>query len=229
MLNNITVDDEGYYDDTEEIDDESYDALSESLDDDQSSEFFGAFLPAPLQFLDPVGAAIGAATGAGRSRRGGRRGVPTATGGGFYQRPLAQQLVTQAQLRSSLARVQADVKKNSVAITKVATQTTSNHSRLNQQNQINVKQGRQISRIRKDMEQQAQTQMLLSLINRTEDLKLVTFPTTYPGTALKAGDTITVEKELDLLTLLLGFGGFGGGGGGLSNPLTLFAISQMGK
>jgi hypothetical protein len=73
------------------------------------------------------------------------------------------------------------------------------------------------------MDQQAQTQMLMSLLNRTEDVEVVT--SSNPG-EIPVGTKLTFEREIDPITFLLPAlsGGGSAGGSGLNNPMLLFAL-----
>lgn len=208
----------------EDWDDDDFESLAEDWDDEEYAEFFGALLPGPLKALDPIGAALGAATGIGKKpKRPVRRRPPTAAGRPFYNAPTAKKFVTQAQLKSSLAKVTNDVRKNAAGIKTVNSKADSNRSRLNQQNTINVRQGRQIRSIRQDMEQQAQTQMLMSLLSRAEDATVVSDSS---GT-LSAGTTLRLDREIDPITFLLpALTGGKSAGSGLNNPLLLLALMR---
>lgn len=211
---------EDFDDDDESYDDEEFDDDDEGYDDDEAAEIIGAFLPGPLKFLDPIGAGIGAAAGRGRKKR--RRPRPrTARARGLYRRPPSRKYVTQKQLQASLARVRKSIRKNGRAITKVNRQAGSNRTRLNQQNRINVRQGRSIRALRKEMDQQAQTQLLSSLLNQTEEVEV----TASSAAGIPVGTTLTLERELDPITFLLpALSGGGSGGSGMNNPLLLFAL-----
>lgn len=219
-MSDLTYDEDTYEDlNDEDLDDESY---SEMLDDNGSAEFIGALLPGPLKFLDPVGAAVGAAAGGNRGRRTPTPRVPTAGGRGYYQPPPQPRYVTHGELKSTLARVQRDVKRNAGAIKDVNARVASNKGRLDQQNTINVRQGRRITKLTKQIDQQSQTQMLMSLLNRTEDVEVVS----SDAEGLPAGTKFRFERELDPMTLLLPalMSGDTTGGGGLNNPLLLVAL-----
>ena len=205
----------------EDWDEDAFESLAESWDDEDSSEFFGAFLPGPLKVLDPLGAALGAATGLGKGKSSAGKRPATATGRPYYSAPALKNYVTQAQLKSSLAKVTADVRKNAAGIKTVNGKADSNRSRLNQQNAINVKQGRQIRSIKKEFDQQAQTQMLVSLLSRTEEARVVS----DSSGSLPAGTTLRLDKEIDpLMFLLPALTGSGQGGSGMNNPLLLLAL-----
>jgi hypothetical protein len=222
----MTYDESGWDDPyDEDWDDEVFEALAEDWDDDEQAEFIGAILPGPLKALDPIGAALGAATGIGKKRPArppGRRPA-TAPGRPFYSAPASKNYVTQTQLKSSLAKVTADVRKNAAGIKTVNGKADSNRSRLNQQNAINVRQGRQIGTIRREMEQQAQTQMLMSLLSRTEDVTVVS----DSSGELASGTKLRFDREIDPITFLLpALAGGKSSGSGLNNPLLLLALMR---
>lgn len=218
--------DESIWDD-EAWDDEAFESLAEDWGDEDYAEFIGAVLPGPLKFLDPIGAAVGAATGAGRrpAPRPGAKRPPTAGGRPFYSAPTPRNFVTQAQLKSALAKVTEDVRKNAAGIKAVDAKAESNRSRLNQQNAVNVRQGRRIKALRQEFEQQAQTQMLIQLLSRSDDARVISDSS---GT-LSPGTTLRLDREIDPIVFLLPAmtgGGKGAGGGGLNNPLLFFALMR---
>ncbi|MEA2603863.1 MAG: hypothetical protein QOF89_4855 [Acidobacteriota bacterium] len=161
---------------------------------------------------------------------------PGRTGRGtglFRPRPTNNnKYVTQAQLEAGLARVGKQISANSDAIKKVATQANKINSELGE---ATTKLNKQVGDLKKEVKQQAETNLLLTLLNKPPAIKPTT--QTVSGTNA-AGQPVTVdvvtkveyEKQSNLLPLVLltSQGGLGGGSGDSSNMLFL-ALALSGQ
>jgi hypothetical protein len=172
------------------------------------------------------------------SRRGGRppRINPGRTGRGtglFRPRPVNNnKYVTQAQLEAGLARVGKQIGANSEAIKKVAAQSNKINSELGS---ATTRLDKQVGELKKEVKKQAETSLLLTLLQKPPALK----PTTQSVTGVDAlGNNVKVdvvtkveyEKQSNLLPLMLmmSSGGLGGGSGDSSNMLFL-ALALSGQ
>lgn len=161
---------------------------------------------------------------------------PGRTGRGtglFRPRPVnTNKYVTQAQLEAGLARVGKQISANSEAIKKVASQANKINSELGA---ATTKLNKQVGDLKKEVKQQAETNLLLTLLNKPPAIK----PTTQSLSGTNAqGNPVTVdvvtkveyEKQSNLLPLVLltSQGGLGGGDGSNSNMLFL-ALALSGQ
>lgn len=170
-------------------------------------------------------------------RRFGRRPlriIPgrTGTGTGLFQpRPTGNKYATQAQLQVGLARVGKQIQANSEAIKKVTAQANTITSQLGA---ATSRLDKQVGDLKKDVKKQAETNMLMMLLQKPPAIKVETqkITVTDPADSTKTKDIelvskIEQEKPSHLLPLLLmsGSGGFGGDG---SNMLIL-ALALSGQ
>lgn len=200
-------------------DDDDFDDDAELFDDDDDDDDFDDDDDDDAEFFDMV-------DGLGddddddaeffrrrrRKRRRRRSKARTARGRGYYKRPASKKLVTQSQLRTATSRIAKDVRRNGAAIKKVDRSARSNRSRLNQQNMVNRKHGKQITALGGRIDQQAQMQMLTTLL---EDTSTEYELETAVG-GLAAGTKIKLKKDRDMFSLLLPML-VGGGLGGTAN------------
>jgi len=160
-----------------------------------------------------------------RNRRKRRRNKKTAKGRGYFKRQLRRGFVTKKQLQASLSRVGKDVRRNALAIKSNDRDIARNASRISTVSKVNRAQTKALAKIRKDMEQQQQMALLMTLLDSgkktysVEDVKRTGSEITEVKLEEK-GDSLT-----KLLPLLMTSGGMGGGSGGLtSNPLMLIVL-----
>lgn len=224
----IEDDDESYDDEfleSYEDDEEDLDELLESLgisEDDDDAEFLIPLLGSKLF---------------GKKRRPARR-PPTARGRGYYRTPPSKQYVTQAQLRSALGKVSADVRRNATGIKSLNTRVNANLSRLNQQNAVNVRQNRRITALDRRIEQQTQSSLLMSLLEddradyEIRTVKLPAGATSAQQTQANAlvGTSVELEKDSDMLSKLLPVlmtsSGGAGGKGPFGDPMMAVALAM---
>ncbi|RYG89655.1 hypothetical protein EU803_15990 [Loktanella sp. IMCC34160] len=161
-----------------------------------------------------------------RARRNARR-MKTGRGSGYMQRQL-RGYVKRSELQKALRKVGGDIKRNGAAIKTTARRVSSNASRISSVRRVNARQSKDITKIRKDMEQQQQMALLVALMDRG--------PKTYAvqGSLNNENGTITLDEQSDNLSLLLpmmmsgGMGGSGGSGGLFANPLMLLLLFSDG-
>lgn len=210
-------------DESAEYDDEDYTEAIEAAESDDPAEFL-PFLPFP-----PLGGLFG----------GGRKpGTRPATGQqSYYKTPTPPMLVTQAQLKTALERVQKDVRANTAGVkaveTRVATvqSVQARHTKeLAKQNATNAKQAKAIAGVRAELKKARDTSLIMYLMSRPKG--------TSPSTADNSlGQGVTIPKDHKvliapakddsiLLPLML-MGGLGGDGGGGDNSL-LMALALTG-
>ena len=137
--------------------------------------------------------------------------------------------VTKKQLQASLSRVGKDVRRNALAIKSNDRDIARNASRISTVSKVNRSQTKALAKIRKDMEQQQQMALLMTLLDsgkKTYKVEEATFDSSVNPRKLtevkleEKGDSLT-----KLLPLLMTSGGMGGGSGGLtSNPLMLIVL-----
>jgi hypothetical protein len=169
-----------------------------------------------------------------------RRGRParinpgrTGRGTGLFRpRPTNNnKYVTQAQLEAGLARVGKQISANSDAIKKVATQANKINSELGE---ATTKLNKQVGDLKKEVKQQAETNLLLTLLNKPPAIK----PTTQSLTGQDAlGNNVKVdvvtkveyEKQSNLLPLVLLTSQGGLGGGGDNSNMLFLALALSGQ
>lgn len=158
---------------------------------------------------------------------------PGRTGRGtglFRPRPVNNnKYVTQGQLEAGLARVGKQIAANSDAIKKVAAQANKINSELGA---TTAKLDKQVGQLKKDLNQQSQTTLMLTLLQGSPSLEAK--PNLTPAQATTAASTLsTVQvKKTDLLLpliLLSGSGGGGGLGGGDNSNMLFLALALSGK
>ena len=158
-----------------------------------------------------------------RRRQSGRppRISPGRTGRGtglFRPRPAnGNKYATQAQLEAGLARVGRQISDNSNAIRKVATQANRINSELGA---AKARLEKQVSEIRKEVKKQAETSMLLTLLQKAPELEAK--PGADSVEAKKVTDNVQVKKQDNLLLFALM-----GGGIGDNLPLLLLASDKL--
>ena len=177
-----------------------------------------------------------------RRRPGGRRPpriTPgrTGTGAGLFRpRPTnGAKYATQAQLEAGLARVGKQISANSESIKKVAAQANKINSELGA---ATNRLDKQVSELKKEVKKQAETSLLLALLQKQPELEIKTQPVVVPppagsqaGTLPTVGEavgTVTVKKQSNLLPLIL-LSGSGGLGGGDSSNMLLLALAFGGS
>lgn len=175
-----------------------------------------------------------------RRKRGGRppRITPGRTGRGtglFKPRPApgaSGKYVTQAQLEAGLARAGKQISANSEAIKKVAAQANKINSELGA---TTSRLDKQSTELKKEVKKQAETSLLLTLLQKPPALKATPVTIKHPDPAdptktieTKVVGTIEYEKQSNLLPLVLMMGSGGMGGGDSSNMLFL-ALALSGQ
>lgn len=174
-----------------------------------------------------------------RRKRGGRppRITPGRTGRGtglFKPRPGGGngKYVTQAQLEAGLARTGKQIAANSEAIKKVAAQANKINSELGA---ATTRLEKQSAELKKEVKKQAETSLLLTLLQKPPALKTTPVTIRHPDPAdstktieSKVVGTIEYEKQSNLLPLVLMMGSGGMGGGDNSNMLFL-ALAMSGQ
>jgi len=174
-----------------------------------------------------------------RRRRGGRppRINPGRTGRGtglFKPRPGGgtSKFVTQAQLEAGLARVGKQISANSDAIKKVATQANKINSELGA---ATTRLDKQVGELKKEVKKQAETSLLLTLLQKPPALKTTPVTIRHPDPAdatktieTKVVGTIEYEKQSNLLPLVL-LSSSGGLGGGDSSNMLFLALALSGQ
>jgi hypothetical protein len=156
-----------------------------------------------------------------------RRPVRTGRGADYYRPRVTSRYVTQAQLRSALAKISKDVKANAVAIKTVG-------RRVDSVAAGQKKQARQLKRDLAKMRNSVQMAAILPLL--TAKTITVTNDTTIGDTPVAAGTKLAVAP--DTLTALLpmfliGEGGYGtsanaGGAGGESSSMLFLLLALTG-
>lgn len=223
---------EAIFDDTvveedDDLFDEDIDEFDESDDDDweDQAELIG-LLGGPFSKVDPIGGAI---RGALSPRKRPRTPIRRPGKQPFYRTPPASRPVTQTQLRSSLAKVQADFNRTTAAVKRVDASSKRNAKAIRAQSVVNSRQGRQIRKVDKKVDAQAQNQLLMTLLQGTEEFEIKN----VTGAGIPAdvvnqlkGVKVEAERKTDtfnlLLPMLLGGGGLGmGGNNGLLLALAL--------
>ncbi|MBJ3763672.1 hypothetical protein ILP92_13020 [Maribius pontilimi] len=205
-----------FHDDDDMYDDE----FDEDLDEDEAAEF--DFDEGVLEFDEDDD---DDAERRGRRRRRRRRGKPkTGSGTGYLQRQL-RGYVKRTELRKSLARVGRDIRRNGAAIKINARRISSNRSRLGNVDRLNRKQSKEIAAIRKEMADQRQLSLLMSLLDSGS--------AQYDVTDVKLDGTgnlqqVSLDRKGDELTALLPLMmGSSGGGTGFDNPLMLMLLLKQ--
>jgi hypothetical protein len=152
-----------------------------------------------------------------RRRRRSRRSRSRARGGGYYQRQL-KGYATKKELKTALARVGRDVRRNKSG-------TNANSSRISR---LSSSTGKAIKTVRKDVDDTKQMFLLTSLLSGDKKYKVTESGNT---TAVPVNTTFTLKDESDsmdkLLPILLmgGLGGSSGSKGGMmDNPLMLILL-----
>lgn len=196
----------GYEYDTET--DEAFEDTGEY--DEGSDEGSDEARRGPLRFIRPI------------------RPGPVASGRNLVRpRPTPGRYVTEARFQAGLARVGADIRKNSEAIRKVAAQTSRVNSQLVS---TTTRLDKEIKDTRKELKKQAETTLLLTLLQSGPTI------TTNKGASvgtIPVVTDVTVTQQSNLLPLILlgGSGGLGGGlgGDGDTSNLLLIALALGGK
>lgn len=156
---------------------------------------------------------------------------PVATGKNLVRpRPTPGRYVTEARFQAGLARVGADIRKNSEAIKKVAVQA----SRVNSQLVSTTSRlDKEIKDTKKELKKQAETTLLLTLLQSGPTITPQSTTVTTPTGTTTALTSVTVTQPSNLLPLILlgGSGGLGGGlgGDGDTSNLLLIALALGGK
>lgn len=175
-----------------------------------------------------------------RQRRNGRppRITPgrTGTGSGLFRpRPAPgsnAQYVTQAQLEAGLTRVGGQISANSEAIKKVADQANKINSELGA---ATSRLDKHVGDLKKEVKKQAETNLLLTLLQKPPALKTTPVTIRHPDPAdpnkiveSKVVGTVEYEKQNNLLPLVL-MSSSGGLGGGDSSNMLFLALALSGQ
>ena len=210
------------YDEALFEDDEAY----EAAEDDEAAEF---------NPLDPLGLFSGGGLFGGGGRR--RPAPPTARGRNYFNPAMPTPFVPRTEFVSAMNKVRADVTKNGNAIKTVNTRlnalqttTRAQGQALKKQNQINVRQSKQLAQVRADMKK-AQDQALLMTIlmqpKKTDETDV-----TVNGQSVRGHLHYEEPDSNPLMTYLLFSmmfgGGFGGGGGGMGDMLLPIILISSG-
>ena len=164
--------------------------------------------------------------------RGGRppRINPGRTGRGtglFRPRPTnTNKYVTQAQLEAGLARVGKQIGANSDAIKKVASQANKINSELGA---ATTKLNKQVGDLKKEVKQQNETTLLLTLLNKPPALKPTTQTLVVNSTPVDVMTGVQYAPQSNLLPLLLLTSQGGGLGGGDNSNMLLLALALSGQ
>lgn len=159
-----------------------------------------------------------------RRRRRGRRKPRTARGKGYYSRQL-KGYVKRTELRASLAKVGRDVQRNGKAIKSNASRISGNRSRLSSISRVNARQGSELKKLRRDLEQSQQMTLMMTLLESDRKTLRVLAES---GTGV--GRTMEVDEQGDQLTkllplLMMGSSGSGSGGMGMNNPMMMLLLA----
>lgn len=151
-----------------------------------------------------------------RSRR--RRSRSRAKGGGYYQRQL-KGYATKKELKTALARVGRDVRRNKSGI-------NANSSRISS---LSASTGKAIKTVRKDVDDTKQMFLLTSLLSGDKKYKV----TQSNNAEVPVNTEMTLEDKsdsIDKLLPILMMGGLGGSsgskGGMMDNPLMLIVLLE---
>lgn len=150
------------------------------------------------------------------ARRGGRRRPPrTASGSGLSTPRPSTQYVTQTQLQTALAKVGAQIKTNSDAITTVSNRVGTQAELLTKEVAARKKESDQIKR---DLRQTRELAAILPLLTQPTSVQLtaaaVPAGTTPPKALIQSDDSLGTLLPF-LLLGGMGSAGSSGGGGGL--------------
>ncbi len=159
-----------------------------------------------------------------------RRPVRTARGAGYYRPRTQNRYVTEAQLRTALAKVSRDVKTNAVAITAVGKRVDT----------VLAEQRKQTDLLRKEIkDRKTEEAKMKSNLQLTSLLPLLTSKSittvaadTIGGAPVAPGTKLAVSPDslgLLLPMLLLGDGLGGGGSGGDGSNMLFLALALSGS
>lgn len=207
-------------------DDESYESAES---DDEAAEF---------NILDPAGifSGIGSLFGGGKGRA---RAPQVAQGRNYFNPAMPTPFVPRTEFVAAMNKVRSDITKNGAAIKSVGARAASlqtastQHSRaLVKQNQVNVKQSKQIARLRLDMKKAQERAMLMTILMQPKKTNPTTSADTVGGVQVAQGTRFLYEtKDSNPLLMLLLLGGMFGGdsgsssSGGLDPMMMLFMFS----
>lgn len=150
-----------------------------------------------------------------RRRRRRNRSRSRAKGKGYYTR-IMKGYATKKQLRSALAKVGRDVRKNRSAMSR-------NSSRISK---LSRSTGKAVKTVRNDLDNVKQMSMFSALLGGDKKLKVVT----STGNSIPKDTVIEFKDESDTMDKLLpmlmmgGLGGGSGKGGMMDNPLMMILL-----
>lgn len=228
------VEDDGWNEDfaEDDYDDEDYDDDDDGFGEDDDWDDGDDFAEdmAGLEYDDDDPEFIGSIVRRirnRRKRRRGRRRVRTARGRGYVRAGRLRGYATRTEMKKALSRVGRDVRRNGGSIKRNASAIASNRSRIGTVMRVNKVQTKAIEKLRSDMQSQAQTQLLFSLLD--SGTKTYELDGAFGGEA--DGTEIKLKDKSDSLTKLLpifmtgGFGGSGKSGGmGFDNPMMMILM-----
>jgi hypothetical protein len=170
-------------------------------------------------------------------RRRGRR-VPRISPGrlpspGGLVRPPAPtgNVVTRAEFNASMARIDKKIETNAEAIKKVTAQSNKINTELGA---VTSRLDKQVGELRKEVKKQAETSLLLTLLSKPPGIKVTPQKVQFQDTSgttkeVEVVGKVEVEKQSNLLPLVLLSSQGGGLGGGDSSNMLILALALSGQ
>lgn len=147
----------------------------------------------------------------------------TGKGTGLFRPRPSGQYVTQTQLQAGLNRVGKQIQTNAESIKKVTAQANRINSELGA---TTTKLGKEVGELKKEVKKQAETSLLLTLLQPQPELETKNPAATVDNAGEVVGN-VQIKRQSNLLPLVLlsSSGGLGGG----DNNMLLLALAMSGQ